>query len=415
MFNCADILFLCSSPTAATGQESVGFLALHDSTVTLQSSSQNGLPVAVQVETEHLKNVANSVLMAETWLRNHVLAHYPATNVTTIVVGHSLLCSKDQEDKLGLVLPSVKNIHYSLTRWGLQNDIKVAASFSSGCLDSKSQESYRVDVAEAYIKPLLSVLQDINSPYVVNPPSYIHTLSDETLSLLKSHSKSMKNLGVLHLNRINVVISAPRREKPSSRKLSSIDLDKMIDPFPPRPTPISPSHSPSRSSSPAYAARSPLPPLVGIVSPAPSLPPLVNPISPPFLPPLAPMANPASPPFGPHLPPCTPSEGGGSAGAPVGVGVHNGLWCVAKPSVPAETLQEALDYACGEGEADCDAIRPEGSCYFPDSLVAHASYAFNSYWQKTKRNGGTCGFGGTAMLINSDPICSFEYQYRDRA
>ncbi|KAL0332332.1 UNVERIFIED_CONTAM: Glucan endo-1,3-beta-glucosidase 1 [Sesamum calycinum] len=127
------------------------------------------------------------------------------------------------------------------------------------------------------------------------------------------------------------------------------------------------------------------------------------------------MANPASPPFGPHLPPCTPSDGGGSAGAPVGGGVHNGLWCVAKPSVPAETLQEALDYACGEGEADCDAIRPEGSCYFPDSLVAHASYAFNSYWQKTKRNGGTCGFGGTAMLINSDPICSFEYEYHDRA
>ncbi|KAL0332333.1 UNVERIFIED_CONTAM: hypothetical protein Scaly_2134800 [Sesamum calycinum] len=230
------LLLLCLT---ATGQESVVFLALHDSTVTLLSSSQNGLPVAVQVETEHLENVANSVLLAETWLRNHVLAYYPATNVTTIVVGHSVLCSKDQEDKLGLVLPSVKNIHYSLTR---------------------------VDVAEAYIKPLLSVLQDINSPYVVNPPLYLHTLSDETLSLLKSHSKSMKNLGVLHLNGINVVISAPRREKPSSRKLSFIDLDKMIDPFPPRPTPISPSHSPSRSSSPAYAARSPLPPLVGIVS-----------------------------------------------------------------------------------------------------------------------------------------------------
>ncbi|KAL0350504.1 UNVERIFIED_CONTAM: hypothetical protein Sradi_4199600 [Sesamum radiatum] len=244
----AYVLYLSSSPTAATGQESVVFLALHDSTVTLLSSSQNVLPVAVQVETEHLENVANSVLLAETWLRNHVLAYYPATNVTTIVVGHSVLCSKDQEDKLGLVLPSVKNIHYSLTRWGLQNDIKVAASFSSDCLDSNSQESYRVDVAEAYIKPLLSVLQDINSPYVVNPPLYLHTLSDETLSLLKSHSKSMKNLGVLHLNGINVVISAPRREKPSSRKLSFIDLDKMIDPFPPRPTPISPSHSPSRSS-----------------------------------------------------------------------------------------------------------------------------------------------------------------------
>ncbi|KAK3221196.1 hypothetical protein Dsin_008221 [Dipteronia sinensis] len=63
-----------------------------------------------------------------------------------------------------------------------------------------------------------------------------------------------------------------------------------------------------------------------------------------------------------------------------------------------------MDYACGEGGADCEEISPpHGSCFYPDTLVAHASYAFNNYWQKTKRNGGTCNFGGTAMLINADP------------
>lgn len=79
------------------------------------------------------------------------------------------------------------------------------------------------------------------------------------------------------------------------------------------------------------------------------------------------------------------------------------LWCVAKPSVPVETLQEAMDYACGEGGADCGEIGPRGSCYYPDTVVAHASYAFNSYWQNNKKEGGTCEFGGTAMLINADP------------
>lgn len=386
-------------------------LTLHHSTVAFQASSENGRPVAVQVETEHLKNVSNSILMAETWVRNYVLAYYPATNISTIIVGHTVLCSKDQEHKLGFVLPSIKNIHYSLTRWGLQNDIKVATSFSSNCLDSNS-ESYRVDVARSYIKPLLSILQDIGSPYVVNPPPHLRTLSDETSSLLKSHSKSMKNLGFYQPNTMNVIISSPRKEKPSKRKLSFIDIfSNKVVPFPPRPTPITPSHSPSGSSTPAYAAGSPLPPLVGIVSPppsnsiafAPSPPPETDPTSPPNLPHLAPMSNPATPPFGPHLPPCDPSHGGGSVGAPVAGVHHHGLWCVAKPSVPAETLQEALDYACGEGDADCEAIKQDGSCYFPDTLVAHASYAFNSYWQKTKRTGGTCGFGGTAMLINSDP------------
>ncbi|PIM98982.1 Glucan endo-1,3-beta-D-glucosidase [Handroanthus impetiginosus] len=416
----------------AKGQEYMDFLALHD-------PDENGLTMAVQVETEHLKNVSNSVLMAETWVRNHVLAHYPATNVSKIIVGHNVLCNKNQEHNLGLLLPSIKNIHYSLTRWGLQNDIKVAASFSSNCLVSDS-EAYRADIAETYIKPLLNILHEMGSSYVVNPPPHLHTLSEETSNLLNSHSKSMKNLGDFHLETINVIITTPRKERPSSRKLAFIDIRKIIDPFPPRPTPRAPFHSPSGSlPNPAYAASSPLPPLVGTISPqpnslptpiapfhspsgsvpkppyaarsplpplvgtvSPSLPPAVNSPSPPFLPHLAPMANPASPPFGPHLPPCSPSDGGRSVGAPVG-GVLNGLWCVAKPNVPPETLQVALDYACGEGGADCDAIRTDGSCYYPDTLVAHASYAFNSYWQNNKKNGGTCGFGGTAMLINSDP------------
>ncbi|MFS8001502.1 putative X8 domain-containing protein [Helianthus anomalus] len=78
------------------------------------------------------------------------------------------------------------------------------------------------------------------------------------------------------------------------------------------------------------------------------------------------------------------------------------LWCVVKPSVPSEKLQVVLDYVCGAGGADCGPIKPNGSCYSPDSVVALASYAFNSYWQKNKKNGGVCGFEWTAMLISSD-------------
>ncbi|KAI3971364.1 hypothetical protein MKX01_008208 [Papaver californicum] len=74
------------------------------------------------------------------------------------------------------------------------------------------------------------------------------------------------------------------------------------------------------------------------------------------------------------------------------------LWCVAKPSVPADDLQEAIDYACGVGAADCDEIKPNGSCYNPDTVVANGSYALNSYWRKNKNNGGTCSFGRTAMI-----------------
>ncbi|KAL1537091.1 glucan endo-1,3-beta-glucosidase 12-like [Salvia divinorum] len=336
------------------------------------SALQQQPSAAVHVEAHHLKNVSDSVLAAENWLRSYVLAHYPATNITTIVVGCNVLCRRDQQHNLGLLLPAVKNLHHSLTRWALHHQIKVAAAFSSDCLDPLS-ESYRDDVAQSYIRPLLTFLEGVESPYVVNPPQ------PELLrpAVEKSHLNAMKNLGV------SMILSNVRR------KLSQIDISKskVKNPFPPRPAPV---EGPSRSPSiPTFA----LPPLVGTLPPQPNYH-----MPAPFLPHIAPMA------FGPHLPPCNPSHSVGVPPAPLpGVHVHHGTWCVAKPSVPADTLQEALDYACGEGDVNCDAIKEDGNCYYPDTVVAHASYAFNSYWQKTKANGGTCGFGGTAMIITSDP------------
>ncbi|MCD9644525.1 hypothetical protein HAX54_032783 [Datura stramonium] len=123
-------------------------------------------------------------------------------------------------------------------------------------------------------------------------------------------------------------------------------------------------------------------------------PPSYVPISPPtglFLPPVV-YPPPAVPPP-PHIAPPT------------------ALWCVAKPSVPDPIIQEAMNYACASG-ADCDQILPNGSCFQPDTLFAHASYAFNSYWQRTKVAGGTCDFGGTAILVTVDPSfdgCQFVY------
>ncbi|CAN1263095.1 PLASMODESMATA CALLOSE-BINDING PROTEIN 3 [Linum perenne] len=87
------------------------------------------------------------------------------------------------------------------------------------------------------------------------------------------------------------------------------------------------------------------------------------------------------------------------------------LWCVAKPSVPDPIMQEAMNYACGSG-ADCESLQSSGPCFQPDTVYAHASYAFNSYWQRTKGAGGSCSFGGTAILVTVDPSydgCHFVY------
>ncbi|KAL8151798.1 hypothetical protein V2J09_021606 [Rumex salicifolius] len=369
------LLFCFLRCTGAAEEESVEFLRL-------SSTNPTQIPLAVSLPAQQLKKISSSVLEAEAWLRVHVLSHYPASKITHIAVGHNLLCfssSSQNRDGFQWVLASLKNLHYSLTRWGLEKEIKLSPSISPHCLEEETMD-------ETLIKPLIEFIQTTNSTFLIN-------------SLKPFSEKSIRKFGSLD---IKIVV----HNKPTSRKLSSLTT-MSVDPYPVRPTPlpeISPSSTPIHLSSPANAARSPLPPLIG--SPL-YFPPLVSTNSPPpssSSPPVeSPVFHPSPPPFGGfHLPPCNPVPVPSPA---PGVGVTGEkLWCVAKPSVPVDTLQEAIDFACGEGGADCEEIQPDGSCYNPDTIIAHASYAFNSYWQKTKRHGGSCGFGGTAMIINADPI-----------
>jgi len=77
-------------------------------------------------------------------------------------------------------------------------------------------------------------------------------------------------------------------------------------------------------------------------------------------------------------------------------------WCVAKTGVSEATLQSALDYACGMQSVDCSQIQQGGSCYNPNSLQNHASFAFNSYYQKNPAS-TSCDFGGTATIVSTNP------------
>ncbi|XP_016501710.1 uncharacterized protein LOC107820017 [Nicotiana tabacum] len=161
-------------------------------------------------------------------------------------------------------------------------------------------------------------------------------------------------------------------------------------------SPPPPSPTPSGAMPPPLLSTSPQPP--SPPTPSGAMPPPLLSISPPPPYPNAqsPQHNaPKQPPPNSHSSPTPPPPAPNKK-------PENAVWCVAKPTVPADLIQQALDYACGSG-AGCDAIQPNGACYQPATLLSHASYAFNSYWQKKKQGGGTCDFGGTAMLVTADP------------
>ncbi|XP_043691507.1 glucan endo-1,3-beta-glucosidase 4-like isoform X2 [Telopea speciosissima] len=80
-----------------------------------------------------------------------------------------------------------------------------------------------------------------------------------------------------------------------------------------------------------------------------------------------------------------------------------GVFCVAKQGADSDALQAGLNWACGQGQANCTAIQEGKPCYNPDTLQNHASYAYNDYFHKMQSVGGTCDFSGTATVSNVDP------------
>ncbi|PIA33144.1 hypothetical protein AQUCO_04200121v1 [Aquilegia coerulea] len=66
-------------------------LVTNPTPMVLQPYSHSVSNVAVSVDYQHLNGIFSSVLKAESWLKTNVLTHYPAVQITTIVVGNSVL------------------------------------------------------------------------------------------------------------------------------------------------------------------------------------------------------------------------------------------------------------------------------------------------------------------------------------
>ncbi|KAE8684242.1 O-Glycosyl hydrolases family 17 protein, putative isoform 2 [Hibiscus syriacus] len=61
-----------------------------------------------------------------------------------------------------------------------------------------------------------------------------------------------------------------------------------------------------------------------------------------------------------------------------------------------------VGYACGIGGVNCSQIQQGANCYNPNTLQNHASYAFNTYYQKNPTP-TSCDFGWTATIVNTNP------------
>ncbi|XP_020876163.1 glucan endo-1,3-beta-glucosidase-like [Arabidopsis lyrata subsp. lyrata] len=77
-------------------------------------------------------------------------------------------------------------------------------------------------------------------------------------------------------------------------------------------------------------------------------------------------------------------------------------WCVATLNATSTQLQGNINFGCS-AEVDCRPIQPGGSCFIPNTLVNHASFVMNAYYQSHGRTKKACSFKNTGTFAATDP------------
>ncbi|XP_074365614.1 glucan endo-1,3-beta-glucosidase-like [Apium graveolens] len=395
----------------------------------LSALAGSNISVTVCMPNQLLSSAANDQLFTDSWLKSNVVPFYRATIIEAIAIGNEVFV--DPQSSRFLV-PAMKNMYGSLRKLNFSGDIKVSSPVALSALQSSyppSSGSFKSELIEPFIKPMLTFLQRTGSYLMVNSyPFFAYEANTDTISL--DYALLRPNEGVKDSGNGNVYMSL--FEAQLDAVFAALDALNFSD----VKVVVSETGWPSAGGDTEYGA--------GADNAAAYNGNLVHRVLTGGGTPLRPndklnvflfalfnenqKGGPVSErnyglfypntqkvydiPLSVDTLNVTISNPTNRSKAKVPVAsppvnkapsTNGQTWCVANANAGQEKLQRALDYACGEGGADCKPIQSGESCFHPDTLEAHASYAFNSYYQRMSRAGGSCYFGGAAYVVTQVP------------
>ncbi|XP_037448431.1 glucan endo-1,3-beta-glucosidase 10-like [Triticum dicoccoides] len=428
-------------------QHGIAQVKLYDTEpAVLRALAGSGIKVVVALPNEQLAAAARRPSYALAWVRRNVAAYYPATQIQGIAVGNEVFATA--ANVTAQLVPAMINVHAALARLNMDKAVKVSSPVALSALANSYPPSagvFKEELAQSVMKPMLDFLARTGSDLMVNCyPFFAYA----------------DNAGVISLDYALFRPNAGELDSGSGLKYYSL-LDAQLDAvfaavgrlgsYNGVHVVVSETGWPSKGDAKEVGA--------GAANAAAYNGNLVRRV-------LSRNAGTPRRPdadvdvylfalFNENQKPGPTSErnygvfypnqqkvydvefvlgaGGGSVGGAGGKGSGGGLgwqdngggnappvsgagggvvraaatpgsaWCVANAMAGEARLQAALDYACGPGGADCKGIQPGAACFEPNTMVAHASYAFNDYYQRKGRSIGTCDFAGAAYVVSQAP------------
>ncbi|KZV16148.1 glucan endo-1,3-beta-glucosidase 1-like [Dorcoceras hygrometricum] len=376
----------------------------------LKALANTKIRVIVSVPNNQLLAIGSSNATAATWIGRNVAAYYPETLITGVAVGDEIFTTVPSSTPL--LMPAIESLYSALVASNLHTQIKISTPNSASIIldPFPPSQAYFNQSLSPVITQLLQFLSRTQSPLMMNLyPYYVFMQNKGVVPLENSlfkpvtPSKEMVDPNTL-LHYTNVFDAMLDSVYFSMKNLNVTDVVVLV----------SESGWPSRGDSKEpYATidnadmyNSNLIKHVIDRSGTPLHPEITSSVY------IYELFNEdlRSPPeseanwglFYANSTPVYLLHVSGS-GTFLANDTTNQTYCIATDGLDVKTLQTALDWTCGPGRANCSEIQPGQSCYQPNSVKNHASYAFDSYYQKEGKSPGSCDFQGAAMITTTDP------------
>ncbi|CAK7339126.1 unnamed protein product [Dovyalis caffra] len=362
-----DVVNMPSAPdvVAILKANKISHVRLYDADAhMLKALADSGIEVMVGVTNEEVLGIGESPSKAAAWINQNVAAYLPSTNITAIAVGSEVLTSIP--NVVPVLVPAMNYLHKALVASNL---------------------NYQVKVSTPQAMDILQFLKNTNSYYMLNAyPYFGYTSGNGIFPLDYALFRSLPSV----------------KQIVDPNTLSHYDsmFDAMVD------AAYYSIEALNMSGIPIVVTETGWPWLGGANEPdatADNAETFNNNL-------IRRVLNDSGPPSQPNFPintyiyelfnedkrpgPVSEKNWGlfftnGSAVYSFSLSTSNGItgnnsdFCVAKPNADPGKLQKGLNWACGEGGANCSAIQEGRPCYLPNTYQNHASYAYNDYYQKS--------------------------------